>query len=65
MDNADIRHGVYTGPIEALRGKGALVRPFGIDERTVLAQFDDLSTGYACGWHFFQTHNFTLDPENG
>lgn len=65
-----MRRGIYTGHIEALRGKGALVKER--DSKTVLAQFDDLDAvlgsgplawklGY--GWHEFPIRDFDVGVE--
>lgn len=65
-------HGEYCGPLEALRGKTALVRPDAtyellLEQRTLLAQFDDTGATHpetganlAWDWHTFPAAHFKL-----
>lgn len=49
----------YVGPKDNLQGKAALVRDGAAADR-VLAQFDDLKTGYGIGWHEFPRSDFRM-----
>lgn len=53
------RKGTYTGPLPLLKGKTAdlICYPSG----QVLAQFDDVSTGYGTTRHNFNVQHFELD----
>ena len=58
-----LRHGTYIGTAEPkLKGKTALLRLYG---PVLTAQFDDVSTGLAYGWHNFPRSEWELDPEAG
>lgn len=46
----ELQHMVYTGPVQSLRGKTALVSKN--EQGQLVAQFDDRNTGYGYGWHY-------------
>lgn len=64
--------GEYCGPLEALLGKTALLRPdatyeLPLEQRTLQAQFDDTGATHpetgenlAWGWHTFPASSFKL-----
>jgi hypothetical protein len=58
-------HGVYIGALPELKGKTALLQTQehmqARANATVLAQFDDVSTGLGLGWHQFPVTDFELD----
>lgn len=61
-----IRHGTYAGPVEALRGKTALIRPAQMVS-LVLIQADDTELWHegerlGFGWHLFPSDQWTIDP---
>lgn len=62
-------HSKYVGPVERLRGKGALVQNYGenkvkvqFDDQTLLVQESkstkDIKNRYAFGWHVFNSTDF-------
>jgi hypothetical protein len=61
------RHATYTGPINLLQGRTALIRDSEGSKMRVLAQFDDTTLEHdgqmlAYGWHLFKKEEFELDP---
>lgn len=50
--------GRYVGREERLRGKTTLLRAIEGGTRDVVAQFDDVGTGYGYGWHLFYRKQF-------
>lgn len=48
----------YVGLDDRLRGKTTLLRGIEGGTRDVVAQFDDVSTGYGYGWWLFYRHQF-------
>lgn len=56
MSEAQKARGTYQGPLHNLKGKSATLQVY--DTGRCLAQFDDVATGYAFGWHDFETAHF-------
>lgn len=55
--------GEYTGPRESLKGQRALLQ--NSDRREIiLAQFNDVATGFGYGWHAFDASHFRIDSKS-
>lgn len=52
--------GTYKGPLALLKGRKADVVVYP-DTGRCMAQFDDVDTGYAFGFHDFETAAFDLE----
>jgi hypothetical protein len=54
-----MHHGIYIGPREDLKGKGALLVHLRSFRRHTTAQFDDLRLPESRGWHTFLKKHFS------
>lgn len=60
-DNYSAR-GIYKGPLHNLKDRAASLTVYTATGR-VMAQFDDVETGYAFGLHDFASEHFDITPE--
>ena len=54
----------YLGSDPRLLGKTALIRMHPDQPNTLLAQFNDVSTGYGFSWHAFDYRDFVIESED-
>ena len=52
--------GIYIGGLVKLKGKKALLKD-AADPTKILAQFDDMPSKYAFGWHGFDRTDFIIE----